>query len=312
MAKPIMDSGLRGWTPDQLPDLAGRTYLITGANSGIGLEASKILVGAGGRVLAGSRDTARGEAAVSEINSASSGLGAAELVQIDLADQTSIRAAVEAVKTRADGLDAVINNAGVMQTPQRETKEGFELQFGTNHLGHFLLNGLLYDSVKRHSGRIVPVSSIVHRQGALDFDDLMLSGSYTPTKSYAQSKLANIVYGFELQRRLSDAGSPVSSIICHPGYSATSLQFKGPTGGYKLLYRVTNLFAQPAAKGAYSEALAAAGPEAKPGAYYGPTGIGDARGPVGDSSVADLALDEDLGRRLWDASEELLDFHWEI
>ncbi len=310
MAKPIMDSGFTDWTPDLLPDLSGKTYLITGANSGIGIEAAKILTSAGSRVLAASRDSSRGDAAVAEINSASSGDGQAELLQLDLADTASIRAAATTVQAETDGLDAVINNAGVMQTPQLATKDGFELQFGTNHLGHFLLNGLLYDTVKQRRGRIVPVSSMVHHRGELYFDDLMLGDGYSPTKAYAQSKLANLVYGFELQRRLTAADSPVASVSCHPGYAATNLQFKGPTAPFKALYKVTNLFAQPAEKGAYPEALAAAGPEAKPGAYYGPTGLGDSRGPVGDSGVAKSALDESAGRRLWDTSEELLGFTW--
>ncbi len=313
MASKIVNSGFKNWTPDQLPDLSGKRYLITGANSGIGLEAAKHLRGANADVLVGSRSPAKAYDAVAVIE-AVPGTGSVSSVIIDLADTSSIRAASEQLHSDYDGLDAVINNAGVMQPPQGTTADGFELQFGTNHLGHFLLNGLLLDLLEVRSGRIVAVSSVVHRRaGGIDFDDPMLTRTYSPTKAYMQSKLANLMYGLELQRRLTDAGSSVTSVSAHPGYSDTNLQSSGPTGLLKPFYKVTNaLMAQGAEQGAYSEVLAAAGAEAKPGAYYGPAGLGETRGAVGDAQVSDAAQVEADARRLWDLSEELLDYKWEF
>ena len=225
-----------------------------------------------------------------------------------MASLDSIRAANEAIHRHTDGLDAVINNAGVMQTPQLQTADGFELQFGTNHLGHFMLNHLVFDLIKARSGRIVPVSSIAHRQAdGINFDDPMFTDNYSPSNAYGQSKLANLMYGLELARRLAAADSSVISVTAHPGYSATNLQSSGPTGFYKRLYKVTNaLMAQSAADGAVSEVLAAAGTQAKNGAYYGPTKLGESRGPVGDSRISDAARNEQNASRLWSLSEELL------
>jgi NAD(P)-dependent dehydrogenase (short-subunit alcohol dehydrogenase family) len=212
-----------------------------------------------------------------------------------------------------DGLDAVVNNAGVMQTPQQKTTDGFEMQFGTNHLGHFYLDHLVFDLVVARSGRVVPVSSMVHsRAKGIDFDDPMLTQKYSPDRAYFQSKLANLMYGMELSRRLEASGNPVICASAHPGYSATNLQSTGPTGARKLLYKFSNLLAQPAEAGAVPEVLAAAGNEAANGGYYGPTGIGEARGPVGTGKVSTAAQDPEAAARLWALSEELLGITWTI
>lgn len=297
---------------DRLPDLSGRIYLITGANSGIGFEASRHLRRRNADVLVAARSMERGRAAVTRIEEVPS-TGSVDLIQLDLASIESIRAAANEVRERTDGLDAIVNNAGVMQAPKGTTADGFELQFGTNHLGHFLLDHLLFDLVEARSGRIVPVSSIVHRRAkGIDFEDPMMTSGYSPTRAYYQSKLANLTFGLELARRLEAAGQTVTSVSCHPGYSATNLQFAGPTGLMKMGYRVTNLFAQSASDGAVPEALAAAGTEARNGAYYGPTRFGDAMGPVGDSFVNPVATDPEAGRRLWELSETLLDVKWTL
>lgn len=306
-------STVSNWKVDQLGDLAGRTYLITGGNSGIGTEAAAHLHRANADVIITSRDVAKGEAAASRV-SALPGSGTVTVVQLDLAALDSVRSANEQIRTHTDGLDAVINNAGIMQTPQQQTADGFELQFGTNHLGHFMLNHLVFDLVGARSGRVVPVSSIAHRSApGINFDDPMYTDDYSPTTSYCQSKLANLMYGLELARRLDDAGSEVISVSAHPGYSATNLQSTGPTGLFKAVYKISNkLMAQSAADGAVPEVLAAAGNEARNGAYYGPTRFGDMRGPVGDSRISDAAKDPQAGARLWSLSEELLDIEWEI
>lgn len=299
------------WTPDELPDLNGKTYYITGANSGIGLEATKILCGKGARVILGARSEAKADAAMDQVRNvvpdASMGF-----VQCDLADLDSVAEAAAAVIETAPQLDALVNNAGVMQPPYRKTKQGFELQIGTNHLGHFKLTSLLYEHLKKASGRVVCVSSIAHRQGRIDFDDLQSEKSYEATRAYCQSKLANILFALELDRRCKKVGSPVVGIPVHPGYSATNLQTAGVgmDGGSWLLrnlYRVTNkLVAQSADRGGYPLCLAAADPKAEGGVYYGPTRWGDTSGPVGRSHVAKRARDEAVAARLWTVSEELV------
>jgi NAD(P)-dependent dehydrogenase (short-subunit alcohol dehydrogenase family) len=301
------------WKIEQLDDLAGRTYFITGANSGIGYQAAEHLRRANADVIVASRSSEKGAQAIADLARVE-GSGALELVQLDLASVDSIAAADDAIRDHTDGLDAVINNAGIMQTPQRQTADGFELQFGTNHLGHFMLNYLTFDLVNARSGRIVPVSSIAHRQAkGINFDDPMFTNDYSPTTAYGQSKLANLMYGLELARRLEAVGSDLISASAHPGYSATNLQSTGPTGFFRLLYKLSNpLMAQDASQGALPEVLAAAGNEARNGAYYGPTKRGDSRGPVGDSRISDVAKDEEAAARLWALSEELLGIKWDI
>lgn len=301
------------WTVDRLGDLSGRTVFITGANRGLGLEAAKYLRAANADVIVGARSVDSGTAAVESLRQIS-GAGSVKLVRIDLADTASIRVADKALREVTGGLDAVVNNAGVMQTPQLETADGFELQFGTNHLGHFLLNALVFDLVKARGGRIVPVSSVAHlRARPIDFNDVMFTKKYSPTFAYGQSKLANITYGLELARRLEQAGSTVSSVICHPGYAATNLQISGPTGFFKALYRITNpLFAQSAAAGAVPLVMAAASDGVRNGGYYGPTGMGGIRGRVGESRVAGKARKTDEAEKLWKLSEDLLNITFQV
>jgi len=307
------DSGFSDWTPNRLPDLTGKRFLVTGANAGLGLEASKMLRHKNADVFMAARNEGRGRGAVHTV-SEQPGAGTIEFVKLDLADTASIRAAADSVRSMTNGLDAVINNAGIMQTPQLKTSDGFEMQFGTNHLGHFLLNHLLFDLVAARSGRIVPVASIAAKSPAkFNFDDLMFTHDYSPSTAYAQSKLSNITYGMELHRRLEAVGSPVSSISCHPGYSATNLQSTGPTGAWKTIYKFTNKYlAQPANRGAQPLVLAAAGTEALAGGYYGPVDLGGARGKISDADVPQAALADDAGNRLWEASENYLEISWAI
>ncbi len=301
------------WKANQLSDLTGKTYLITGGNSGIGWAAAAHLRRASANVIITARDEKKGAAAASRLTDIPSP-GTVTMVRLDLADLYSVRQVNDAVRSHVDGLDAVINNAGIMQTPELKTVEGFELQFGTNHLGHFMLNYLVFDLVSARSGRIVPVSSIAHRQAkGINFEDPMLTKGYSPITAYCQSKLANLMYGLELARRLEASGSSVISASAHPGYSATNLQSTGPTGFFKALYRVTNrIVAQSATDGALPEVLAAAGDEARNGGYYGPTRMGDMRGPVGESRISDAAKDEEAASRLWALSEELLGISWSV
>lgn len=305
----MSDNKLTNWTPDQLPGLTGKTYLITGGNSGIGLEAAKMLAAAGGDIVIACRNADKAQQAVAEINAAD--IGTADAISLDLSSMESVRQAAAEFRSRHDRLDALINNAGIMQTPETKTVDGFELQIATNHLGHFLFTSLLFDLVEKVSGRIVTVSSIAHKFGKMNLKDLMLREGYSPTRAYAQSKLANLLFAKELDRRLRSMNSTVKSVACHPGYSATRLQDTGPASALNFVYKILNpLMAQPAYNGAIPTVLAAAGNEAKSGGYYGPTRMGEARGPVGDANVAKVARDERAAKRLWQMSELLVGQKW--
>lgn len=299
------------WTPENLPDLSGKSYFITGGNSGIGLEAAKIFCSKGASVIISARNQTNAEEALAEIK-AEFPEAKVSWVSLDLTDPDSIASASAKVIETTPELHALICNAGVMQTPELKTKEGFELQFATNHLGHFRLTSALYSHLVKSKGRVVVVSSVAHTNGKIDLEDLMGRTKYSPITAYNQSKLANIMFAFELDRRLIKANSPVMCIPCHPGYSATNLQtagvgMEGGSGFFNRLYKIGNKYlAQSAKLGAYPEVLAAADPDAKGGTYYGPTKWGGANGPVGLSKVAPQAQDEDMARKLWEATEALV------
>ena len=299
------------WNPDSLPSLIGKSYVVTGGNSGLGFETARILAEKGARVLITTRDETKARAALDSLRSI---LPKADLdfVLLDLTDPTSITAAATAIIDKCPHLDACINNGGVMQTPEVRTAEGFELQFSTNHLGHFRLNRALFSHIERSNGRIVAVSSIAHRGGNIRLDDLNAQKGYDSTAAYTQSKLANLMYSFELQRRLVARGSKAISIACHPGYAATNLQstgvgMEGGSSFFRAVYKVTNsLVAQPAERGAWPSVLAAADPNAEPGGYYGPTGIGELRGKVGKAQASARAKDQAMAGALWDKTEALV------
>lgn len=310
-ATKLFDSGFSNWTPDRLPDLGGKTYLITGGNSGIGFEAAKMLASVNGNLIIACRNPDKAKQAIATLEPL--GTGTVDSVQLDLASLAAVRSAAEIVRQNYDQLDGLINNAGIMQTPETRTEDGFELQFATNHLGHFLLTGLLFDLVENAAGRIVTVSSIAHKFGQMNFDDLMFTQNYNSSRVYGQSKLANLLFTFELDRKLKAIASQVSCYACHPGYSDTQLQSTGPKGLWNLFYKFTNQFiAQPAYNGAIPTVLAAAGVEAKPGAYYGPQDLMDCRGRVSDAIVMPQALDEAAAARLWQESEKLVGYTWEL
>ena len=282
------------WTAADLPDQTGRTVVVTGANSGIGLVAARELARAGARVVLGVRDLRRGERAAATI------AGTTEVRPLDLADLGSVRAFAGSW----DGdLDVLVNNAGVMAVPEGRTADGFETQFGTNHLGHFALTNLLLERV---TDRVVTVSSTAHRMGRIRFDDPnWQAGGYDRWAAYGQSKLANLLFTLELQRRLTEAGSTVRAVAAHPGYAATNLQ--GRTGnpiqdaGMAIANR---LVAQRDDMGALPT-LFAATQDLPGGAYVGPNGPGEWRGHptlVGRSAAAS---DAEAARRLWALSEQL-------
>jgi len=255
-------------------------------------------------VFGTARDPGKAQAAAAEIRREVPG-AKLEMRQLDLADLASVREFAAA--TAAAGLDVLVNNAGIMMPPQSVTRDGFELQFGTNHLGHFALTGLLIERLAQGTDpRVVTVSSLEHRPGRIDFDDLASERGYDPRRAYQRSKFANVVFALELDRRLRAAGLPVKSVLAHPGYSATKLQTTGPTGAMKALLRVGNrVFAQSAERGALPQLYAAAAPGVEGGEFYGPDGTRELRGAPTRVRPVERARDPELGRRLWQVSEQL-------
>jgi NAD(P)-dependent dehydrogenase (short-subunit alcohol dehydrogenase family) len=292
------------WTADQIPSQDGRTAIVTGANSGLGLVTALELARHGAQVVVASRNADKGQAAAEQIHSAAGGLEP-RVLALDLSSLDSVREFAR--NFDGERVDLLVNNAGVMMTPRQTTSDGFELQLGTNHLGHFALTGLLLDALERSdSARVVTLSSNEHKGGQIDFDDLQLERSYSPRGSYQRSKLANAVFAVELDRRLRAADAPVISVFAHPGYSATNLQSTGPTGLLKPALALGNmLFAQSAERGALPTLYAATAPGVQGGDYYGPDGRAEMRGfPKKVEAIPD-AYDPEIGRRLWEESEAL-------
>lgn len=300
-----------GWTAADMPDQHGRIALVTGANSGIGFHQALELARKGAHVLLACRGADRGQRARGAI-AGEVAAARVEVVRLDLADLDSVTRLADQILGRAGGLDLLVNNAGVMAVPHRQsTAQGFELQFGTNHLGHFALTmRLLPAMLHRHGSRVVTVSSINHRMGSIHLDDLQSEHGYGPWRAYNQSKLANALFTLELDRRLRAAGATTISVGAHPGFSRTDLQYSGPRlggGGIsaQALGLITRFAAQPAARGALPVLRAATDPETCGGDYYGPDGLGEGRGSPRKVQYAKTAHDEHLARRLWQTSETL-------
>ncbi|MEA2419434.1 MAG: hypothetical protein QOE60_1640 [Thermoleophilaceae bacterium] len=286
--------------------------MVTGANSGLGLSTARELARAGARVVMACRNLEKGEAARREIEAAVPA-AVLELEQLDLGSLDSVRAFAQRFRDGHDGLDLLINNAGVMAPPRGETADGFELQFGTNHLGHFALTGLLIGSMEgRGDARVVTLSSTAHRTGRIAFDNLGGERHYFRWRAYGQSKLANLLFALELERRLRAAGSSVKSMAAHPGYAATNLQFAAPPLLDRLVMRVGNLvIAQSEDMGALPTLYAATHPGLPGGTYVGPDGIGEQRGHPKPVSPNRAARDEAVARRLWEVSEEMTGVRFE-
>jgi NAD(P)-dependent dehydrogenase (short-subunit alcohol dehydrogenase family) len=288
---------------------------VTGANSGLGLIAARELARAGADTILACRNTEKGESAAREIESEVAG-ARVDVAALDLGSLESVRAFADRFRSGRDGLDLLINNAGVMAPGQRETTaEGFELQFGTNHLGHFALTGLLIGAMDgREHARVVTLSSGAHRIGRIGFDDLQWERGYSRWRAYGQSKLANLMFALELNRRLRAAGSEVKSLAAHPGYSATNLQSRG---GQSMLDRVVMVFsnrllAQSAEMGTLPTLYAATKPGLEGGTYIGPDGFHEQRGYPAVAGMIREARDESVARRLWEVSEELTGVRFEL
>lgn len=297
------------WTADQIPDQSRRVFVVTGANSGLGLATTRTLARQGGHVILAVRDEEKGRRAAAEITAAQPD-ASLEVRRVDLSDLDSVRGFADQLHADRSHIDVLINNAGVMAPPRTLSRQGHELQFACNHLGHFALTGLLLDLLVAGSDpRVVTVSSINHRQGRINFEDLSGERGYKPMGHYNQSKLANAVFGLELHRRLTASHSPVRSVLAHPGYTATNLQMGTPIGLWRVvLGRIGNpLFAQRPADGALPQLYAATEPGVESGQFIGPDGLAELRGAPTRVRPAPVASDAETGRRLWEVSEQLTD-----
>lgn len=289
-----------------MPDQSGRTAIVTGANSGLGLVTARELARRGARVVMAVRDEERGRRARDALLAAQPG-ALLEVRRVDLADLDSVRLFAERLTADVGPVDLLVNNAGVMMPPRALSPQGYETQFAGNHLGPFALTGLLLPALAAgRDPRVVTVASAVHRQGRIRFDDLTGEHRYSAPAFYAQSKLANVLFGLELHRRLRAAGSPVRSLLAHPGYAHTNLPSTGPTGPLRAALRFGGrLFAQPAEVGALPQLYAATAPEAASGQFIGPRGPLELWGRPTVVRPAASARDPELARRLWARSEEL-------
>ena len=291
------------WTADCIPSQSGQVAVVTGANSGNGLETARALAGRGALVVLAVRDLAKGEAAVAEI-AAHHPESRLELVELDLAWLDSVRRAAAELRDRFERIDLLVNNAGVFHTPRRQTSDGFEIRMGTNHLGHFALTGLLLDRIVGVEGaRVVTVSSNAHRYRArIDFECFGIEQGRSQSAAYGRSKLANLLFTYELQRRLESAGSPAAALAAHPGWSETEIlrDFRG----IRFIQPLIGPMRNSAATGALATLRAATDPAAAGGEFYGPDGRFEMRGHPVLVGSSDRAHDIELQRQAWAASED--------
>jgi len=300
-----MSNSTDRWTAADVPDQTGRTAVVTGANTGIGFEAAAVLAARGAAVVLACRNLDKAKEAAARITAATPG-GIVEVQRLDLSALASVREAAEELRARYDRIDLLVNNAGVMWTPKGTTADGFELQFGTNHLGHFAFTGLLLDRLLPVAGsRVVTVSSLGHRQGRIDFADLQSERRYGRHLAYSRSKLANLLFTYELQRRLAAAEAGTVAVAAHPGGSNTELIRNSP-----LVFRALNgvlapLVAQSAEMGALPTLRAATDPGVRGGEYYGPGRFFETRGYPRRTRSNTRSHDAEVQRRLWAVSEEL-------
>jgi len=302
-----------GWSEYDMPSLDGQTVVVTGANSGIGYESTRAFAAKGATVVMACRSTERGERAAAEI-AATVPDADLDVRECDLGDLSSVEAFADSFTADYDELHVLCNNAGVMALPRGETTDGFERQFGINHLGHFALTGHLLETLAATDGaRVVTQSSTAHEQGQIDFDDLQHEASYGRWEAYGQSKLANVLFGYELDRQADDADLDVTSVVCHPGYADTDLQRRagasqggvvGAIGG-AVMQAVNVVVAQPQEQGALPMLYAATDDSISGGEYVGPGGFMDMRGAPAVQDSSDRSYNRATATRLWEVSEEL-------
>lgn len=310
--------GPKGWTPERLGDLSGKTYLITGGNAGAGYQATRILLNKGAKVVMLNRSAERSKDAVETLREEFGPQAEVDFIRMDLSDLSSVREAAARVLADVPRIDALIQNAAIAQVPTRQlTQDGFESQLGTNHYGHFLLAGLLFDRIEESAGRIVVVASLGYNMGlkTIKFDDMNWNSGYGANTAYSQSKLAQMMFAYELQDRLAAAGkTSVEVYVCHPGSSATSLINTSGGALSKLIFRLMILtpMVQSAEKGAYPEVMCATEDGLQQRALYGPTGRMEFVGPVGQGTLNPHAYDKAVMTRLWSVSENETGFRWSL
>jgi NAD(P)-dependent dehydrogenase (short-subunit alcohol dehydrogenase family) len=304
------------WTAEDMPDLSGKTIIVTGGNSGLGFEAARKLVGRRAHVVLACRDPRKAAEAIDAIRSEHPD-ASIESMHLDLSDLRTVRRFADTFREHHDRLHVLCNNAGVMAIPRRTTADGFELQFGTNHLGHFALTGLLLEPLLAALGaRVVTVSSYAHRLGRIAFDDLNGERGYGKWTAYAQSKLANLLFVIELNHRAGVSGADLTSVGCHPGYAATNLQFVGPRMESSFLLEkgaalLNRMLAQSAEMGALPILYAATASGVCGGDCIVPDGPAEAWGHPKKVSLVPRAQDRDTARALWKVSEELTGVRYE-
>lgn len=295
---------MKSFRTGDIPDMSGRRVIVTGANSGLGLQTSIALAAKGAAVTLACRSPERGERALAHIRE-TTGSTVCDTRELDLASLDSVRA----FAAGWDGpLDVLVNNAGVMATPLSRTKDGFEQQLGINHLAHFALGGLLLENLRQATGaRVVAVSSLAHKRGSIDFSDLNSEGRYRRWNAYGQSKIANLYYTVELSKRLQARGEDITAVAAHPGLASTRLfaNTGGPRPATDLMAGFVRLLGQSETAGALPILYAATAGDVKGGDFYGPDGAGERRGNVALVAPVQQVLDEETGRRLWEKSEEL-------
>ena len=297
------------WSEGNIPDLSERVIMVTGANSGIGYEAARAFAQHGAHVVLACRNRTKADAAVADIR-ASAADPSGEVLEVDLGDLDSVASAAKQFLSDHDRLDVLVNNAGLMALPHQRTAQGFEMQFGVNHLAPFALTGHLLNRLLATPGsRVVAVSSTGHRPGKIHFDDLQLEKNYGPWRAYFQSKLANLLFTYELARKLGAAGSSTIATAAHPGGARTNLGSENPGGIVNtvahVLHPLINQVMQPAAMGALPTMRAAVDPTSTGGEYYGPDGLGEQRGYAKQVDSTKRSKDLETARRLWTISEEL-------
>ena len=309
--------GKKGWTPDRLGSLAGKTYIITGANSGTGFQAARIFLSKGASIVMLNRNPDKTAAAITSLKKEFGDDAPVSFVKMDLSVLESVRDAASEVLRTVPRIDALICNAAIAQVPKRVlTVDGFESQLGTNHFGHFVLCGMLFDRLEAAKGRIVVVASLGYKLGlrTIQFDDLNWDKKYSANPAYSQSKLAQMMFAYELQDRVQAAGKNVEAYVCHPGASATSLI--DTSGGFmtKLTWKLMTWtpLVQSAERGSYPQVMCATEDGLAQRAFYGPTKRMESSGPVGEGTLEPYAHDKDVMSRLWDVSEQLTAFRWSI
>lgn len=303
------------WTTNDIPDLNGKTIIVTGGNSGLGFEAVKAFTNKGAHIIMASRSLEKAKKAKEDIL-AESPTGSIELGELNLSDLSSISNFVSEFRKKHSHLDVLLNNAGIMMTPCSFTKDGFESQLGTNHFGHFALTGQLMEIIQKTPGsRVVNVSSLAHKGGTFDFDDLLYSNgsSYDPMKAYRRSKMANLQFTYELQRKLGSAQSETIAVAAHPGVSMTNLanHLKG-SFMYKVFELIGGLISHDPALGALPEIRASVDPEVQGGAYYGPDGMMEMKGNPVLVKSNKASHDLEIAKKLWEVSEKLTGVKFEF